>query len=314
MEIRHLRYFLAVAQELNVSRAAKRLGIAQPSLSRQIADLERELGLRLFERSAVGMALTDLGRTFRNQTAKIVDALDAAVAETKRTVTESASHFRIGTDWNKPFLPVAEAAIVLRKKYPKLTVDLVELPGSQHLAALRDGSIDLGFISKFVPGSRAGMESVPIFSGEFRVVLPTNHPSAGKTRLRVRDLKGERWLVPAGFPDYKALLARIFRPNRFVPKFGRSARYISGMLAAVENGEGVALLPAAVLPPPRASVRYVPADVGLLEVHATWCRTNPRSYLREYLGLLREAIDAPRKTAPSPGPIVQPPGGNEVAS
>jgi len=308
MEIRHLRYFLAVAQELNVSRAAKRLGIAQPALSRQIADLERELGLRLFERSAAGMALTDSGRLFRDKMVKIVDALDAAVADAKRIVTASAAHFRIGTDWNKPFLPVAEAAILLRHRYPTLTVDLVELPGSQHLAALRDESIDLGFVSKFVAGSRAGMETELIFSGEFKVVLAASHGLAGETRLRARDLKAERWLVPAGFPDYKALLARIFRPNRFVPKFGRSARYISGMLAAVENEEGVALLPAAVLPPPTAGVRYLAADVGLLEVQATWCRTNPRGYLREYLGLLREAIAAPRKTALLPDPVVQPLG------
>jgi DNA-binding transcriptional LysR family regulator len=290
MEIRHLRYFIAVAEELNFSRAAERLGVAQPPLSRQIRDLEKELGFQLFSRSTTSVELTDPGRVFRSRAETILASIQEAIVTTQRIAAGSPREFRIGVDWNKPFLPIAAVARTFREKIPTLAIRIVELPGSQHLRSLRDQTIDLGFVSKFVLGSRTGMESALVFSGEFRVVLSASHSLANQPFVRLRDLKLERWIIPAGFPDYRGLLTQIFRPNRFVPRFGRTARYIAGMLAAAENEEGVALIPEAALPPEPPGVRYLKADAAILEVMATWSKQKTNVHVTRYVQLLQQSI------------------------
>src|ERR1700678_3952497 len=111
MELRHLRYFLAVAAELNFSRAAERLRVAQPALSRQIHDLEEQLGFKLFERSTTMVRLTEAGRFFQQQTEKLLVQIDIAVTGAQRIANGTKGDFRIGTGWwGVDELPIVEAS------------------------------------------------------------------------------------------------------------------------------------------------------------------------------------------------------------
>jgi DNA-binding transcriptional LysR family regulator len=289
MELRHLRYFLGVAETLNFSRAAERLRVAQPALSRQIHDLESELGTRLFERSTTQVTLTPSGAFFRQQVEKILTQVDLAVTGVREIAKGASGTFRIGSDWNASGLPVATAARILAQRHPKLTVDFVELPGHEHIAAVRARKIDIGFIPGLLRGARSDVDYGLISATPFKVILPESHPFAGRKALRVRDLKNERWLflAEAEVPGFKTLMTQVLRPAQFTPKFGRSARSLAGLLAFIATGEGIAMIPELFLPPAPEGLKYLPVDMTPFELFAVWSKLNPPPLLNAYLELLR---------------------------
>lgn len=253
MELRHLRYFLAVADALNFSRAAERLRVAQPALSRQVHDLEEQLGFSLFERSTTKVHLTEAGRFFQQQVEKLLMQLDIAVTGAQRIAKGTRGDFKIGTDWSTARLFVTDAARELHQGHPGLSIDFVELPGYEHTQAIRDRSIDVGFVSGKLLTPRKDIDYCLLCTCPIKAILPMEHPLANQTEVRLRDLKEERWITirEEEIPGFKILLLQVLKPAQFTPKFGRSARSFEGMLAFVGTGEGVALLPELFLPPSR---------------------------------------------------------------
>jgi LysR family transcriptional regulator, benzoate and cis,cis-muconate-responsive activator of ben and cat genes len=270
MELRHLRYFLAVAEALNFSRAAERLRVAQPALSRQVRDLEEQLGFRLFERSTAKVNLTEAGQFFRQQAAKMLMQLDIAVTGAQRVAKGTIGDFRIGTVSSASGLFIAEAARELHQQHPELAIDFVEMPAHAHTQAIRDQSIDVGFVSGNMLTSRKDIDYSLIYTCAIKAILPREHPQANQAKVRLHDLKQERWIAIEDdeIPGLKVLLRQLLRPAQFNPKFGRSARSLQGMLAFVGTGEGVALLPELHLPAQPIGLRSVGTDCPPYEMFA----------------------------------------------
>jgi DNA-binding transcriptional LysR family regulator len=296
MELRHVRYFLAVAEELNFSRAAARIRVAQPALSRQIHDLEDELGFKLFERSTTRVDLTPAGEFFRQQAGKLLMQLDIAVTGAQRIAHGTTSVLRIGTAWNvgAAELFVTEAANELRERHPQLSIEFVELPFHEHVAAIRDRRIDVGFVGREWLSSRKDISFRLIYSGAMKAVLPGSHPLAGRAAVGLRELKEERWLtlVDDEVPGFRALLTRVLRPAQFTPRFGPSARSIHGILALVSSGGGIALVPELILPVEPTGLRYLATDSAPYEQFAVWRNDPPVPEISAYLEILLGRIQA----------------------
>jgi DNA-binding transcriptional LysR family regulator len=300
MELRHLRYFLAVADALNFSRAAEHLRVAQPALSRQIHDLEEQLGFRLFERSTSKVHATKAGRFFQQQAGKLLMQLDIAVTGAQRIAKGATDEFRIGIDWRASELFIADAARELHERHPELSIDFVELPGHEHTQAIRDQKIDVGFVSGNVLTPRKDIGNSLIYTCAVKAILPKGHPLAERTEVRLRDLKQERWIAMAEeeIPGFKVLMTQLLRPAMVAPKFGRSARSFQGMLAFVGMGEGIALLPELFLPAEPAGLRSVLTDCAPFEMFAVWSKDHAAAHLPAYLEILRRKIGT-AKMAPA---------------
>jgi DNA-binding transcriptional LysR family regulator len=300
MELRHLRYFLAVADALNFSRAAERLRVAQPALSRQIHDLEEQLGFRLFERSTTKVHLTEAGRFFQQQAEKLLMQLDIAVTGAQRIAKGTRGNFRIGTDWSAPGLFITDAARELHQRYPGLSIDFIELPGHEHTQAIREQKIDVGFVSGNLLTPRKDIDYCLIYTCAIKAILPAEHPLANQTEVRLRDLKEERWIAIEEeiIPGFKVLTTQIIRPAQFTPKFGRNARSFEGLLAFVGTGEGIGLLPELFLPTEPVGLRYVGTDCAPWEICAVWSKDHADAHVPAYLEILQRIIGA-AKMAPA---------------
>ena len=304
MELRHLRYFLAVAETLNFSRAAGRLRVAQPALSRQIHDLEEQLGFRLFERTTTKVSLTEAGRFLQLQLGKLLMQLDIVLTGAQRIAKGTTGDFRIGTTWNSAelFTFVTDAARELHEGHPELSIDFVELLPHEQIQAVRDQKIDVGFTSRFRLTPRKDVDHCLIYSGALLAVLPETHPLAKQAEVRLRDLKEERWIALAEevIPGFKILVTQMVRPAHFTPKFGRSAPSYQAMLGLVGTGEGICLLPEFTLPPKPPGLRYLATDCAPLEMFAVWSKARPLAHVSAYLEILTKKIgEAKMTSAPS---------------
>jgi DNA-binding transcriptional LysR family regulator len=292
MELRHLRYFVAVAETLNFSRAAARMRVTQPGLSRQIHDLEQELGFKLFERTTTQVRLTEAGRYLQQWGEKILFQVDLAVTGATRVAQGSRLTFRIGTDWNASALPIAAAARGLIESNPNITVDFVELPGHEHTHAVLAGKIDVGFVPGVVKVPGSDIEYGTIHKSALKVVLHQTNRLADRELVRLRDLKNERWVAidDKEVPGFKTLMRQIVRPAQFIPKFGRTAKSLPGMIALIGTGEGIGLVPELFLTPAPDGIRYVPTDCEPFELFAVWSKLKMASCVPEFLELLRDKI------------------------
>jgi DNA-binding transcriptional LysR family regulator len=310
MELRHLRYFLAVADALNFSRAAERLRVAQPALSRQIHDLEEHLGFKLFERSTTKVHLTEAGRFFRQQVEKLLMQLDIAVTGAQRIANGTTSDFTIGTGWISSGLFVTDAARELRQRSPEISIDFVELPDHEHIQAIRDQKIDVGFVSRNNLTPRKDIDYCSLRTCELKAILPIEHPLANEAEIRLRDLKEERWITieEEEIPGFKVLITQILRPAQFTPKFGRSARSFKSMLDFIGTGQGIALLPQFLLPTTPVGIRCVDTDCAPIELCAVWSKDRANAHVSAYLEIVRRKIEESRMPAATlkrlPGRIV----------
>lgn len=193
MELRHLRYAVAVADTGSTAAAARRLHVAQQALSRQVADLEREIGIRLFTRSARGMQPTRAGLAFLAYAREALAANARALAEVRRVGAERR-RLRVGlwADLGPGGWCVASATVAFRAQYPHVEVALVpDAPFPSHVTAVSSGSVDVGFHLGFAPDASAGTTSERVLWGEFGgVLLPAGHRLASTPTVAAPDLSG----------------------------------------------------------------------------------------------------------------------------
>lgn len=295
MELRHLRYFQAVAETLNFSRAAERLRIAQPSLSRQIRDLERELGVPLFQRTSVRVQLTDAGAHFLQHVNKLFAQLAIATTSTQEIGRGTGGELNIGRDWRMPMNVIPQTVRKFRAEHPRVAVNLIDLPMHEHLTALRAGSIHLGFIPKNYLGARDDLDLMHVSTSEIRAVLPATHPLAERDFIRLRDLKGETFLLldEKHAPGFRTIVTQSCRLAQFTPKFGRTASRLEEMFALVETGDGVCLMPASLIGSRHENLRFPSTDEAPFELFAVWLKTGASPLVKPFLDILREHLSGP---------------------
>jgi DNA-binding transcriptional LysR family regulator len=244
MELRHLRYFQAVAEELHVGRAAQRLHMAQPPLSRQIQALEAELGLTLFERTRRGVALTPAGAAYHERVKDVFAAVDRAAAAARRAAVGELGRIAIGYVSSLAYVGLAELLRAFRDAWPHVEVIVREGPPQEQLDALIEGRLDVGFVRG--PVIEGGLVAEIARREPLVVALPPKHRLARRSRPRIelRELAGEPMLTFArarspGFFDH---VMGLCRAAGFTPKIVQEAPLID-LVSLVSAGFGVALVP-----------------------------------------------------------------------
>jgi len=244
MELRHLRYFVAVAEQLNFTHAAARLRVAQPALSRQIKDLEDELQTPLFERGRTGVQLTRAGKVFHQRARAILAQATAAANEVREAAGAITGSLVLGFASGLHLNYLAPAIKAFHRAYPKVQFDYFHGLAGQQLKALREGRIDLAFVN--LPAALDGLEHQVIWRVPFEVVMPQRHPLARRPALALADLRGEDFVFstrearPEFYDEFFRLCANAgFRP-RVVKEVGG---YPTNMLGLISVGLGVSVLP-----------------------------------------------------------------------
>lgn len=188
MELRHLRYCLALAEVQNFTRAAQRVHVTQSTLSHQIRQLEVELGVDLFHRHGKAVTITESGRAFVDQIQPIVEAVDAAVAGLKSVPDELTGELRIAAthSFNVQLIPQCLAEFMAR--FPRVKVVVEELSGEGIAAGLENGTLDVGVAYR--PAVPRGLWFEPLFNEELKLIVAPNHALAGRKRVRMVELNG----------------------------------------------------------------------------------------------------------------------------
>jgi len=248
MELRHLRYFLAVAQEGNVTRAAEKLGIGQPPLSQQILALEREVGVALFRRTGHGVTLTEAGEALLADTRRLLDDAQNAMLNAQRAGRGETGHLNLGFTASSAFNPAVPALIrAFRNAYPGVGITLMEGNTTQLLGHLEKERLDLAFLR---PGlhSFAGVALYQIALEPMKVVLPATHPLAGKQSLRLSALAGESFVfIPReASPTLHDEIMSACRESGFEPTLGQQAPQLSSVVSLVSAEFGISIVPASV--------------------------------------------------------------------
>jgi DNA-binding transcriptional LysR family regulator len=264
VDLRKVRYFVAVAEELHFGRAAERLHIAQPVLSRQIRALEDELKVQLFVRTKRATELTEAGRQLLEDGRPLLAAAEAARVRVVRAA-RPAGTFTIGF---MPGITVTTAVRAFTAQYPELTVELVRTSWHDQVEVLRDGRADVSMVR--LPIDQQGLTVRPLFEESRVVMLPTDHRLAGKPSLRISDLADEHLLQdPDAVPEWRdiAVELRERRPGR-VPVFHN----VEEKLEHVAAGNGISVLPLSTAGfYTRPDVVAVPIeDIGPTHVCLAW--------------------------------------------
>jgi DNA-binding transcriptional LysR family regulator len=261
MELRHLRYFVAVAEELNFTRAAARLHIGQPPLSMQIRDLEAEIGVRLFERTQRRVALTPAGQGFLEHAYGILARVGEAVADAQRTARGELGELRVGFTSSLPFTDLLPDALhAYRRRYPAVRLHLREMFTPEQFTAITRGELDVGFVR--LQGGRVpdGIALREIARNPLRLVVNAGHRLAGAGAVSFADLRDEDFIsFPADVgTDLPAVLRGLCRQAGFEPRIVQTAREATTQIGLVAAGLGVAVLPAPLETVRMARVRYLP--------------------------------------------------------
>ncbi|MEA3106202.1 MAG: hypothetical protein QOI88_807 [Gammaproteobacteria bacterium] len=246
MELRHLRYFCAAAEEMHIRRAAERLGIAQPPLTQQIKALEAELGLKLFARAGRGVALTEAGRLFQAEAQSILDHVERAKILARQVASGHAGCLRVGFTESASFSPVFTRTIAaFSAKWPGVEFELEEAHTEIQVERLRQGRLDAGFIRPPIPaGSPIQFEALA--SDPMMAAVPVGHRLAGKKTIPLKELASESFVGYArrqgtGLSD--AVIAACRRAG-FEPRIVQQAPQLSSTINLVAASVGIAVVPA----------------------------------------------------------------------
>ena len=188
MELRHLRYCLALAEVQNFTRAAERVHVTQSTLSHQIRQLEEELGVDLFHRHGKRVTITESGRAFVDQISPIIESVDGVIASLKSVPDDLTGELRIAAthSFNVQLIPQCLAAFM--ERYPRVKVVVEELSGEMIASGLEGGSLDLGV--SYRPAVPRGLWFEPLFNEELKLIVAPGHALAGRKRVRMVELNG----------------------------------------------------------------------------------------------------------------------------
>jgi DNA-binding transcriptional LysR family regulator len=244
MELRHLRYFVAVAELENVTRAARRLHVSQPALSRQIRDLEEELGFNLLERSAKAVRLTDAGRVFLGEARAVLLRMDEAVQATRAVARGERGEIHVGYA-PSPTVELLPCALhAFQNVAPEVRVTLHDLSTEEMLRGLNAGELHVCLLVR--PESRAmkDLKFETLREYPVCVVLPPAHPLARQKVVKRAQLAGEKLLAyaRADYPEYHQLLDELFAPVKNAPRIAEEHSSGTSLMAAVEAGRGVVVV------------------------------------------------------------------------
>ena len=292
MELRHLRYFVTVAEELHFGRAAERLFIAQPPLSQQIQQLERELGVALLTRTSRRVRLTPAGVVFLAEAQQILARVEASMSEVQRAARGEVGALSIGFAASATYEFLPAVLHNFRHRYPDTKLLLFELNAAEQAQALHDGAINIGFARPAI--THAGWTVETVSEEPFMVAAPEGHPAAGSGSISVEALAQEPFILfpPDPKPSYTDLVRAVCTQAGFVPHVAQEVREMQTALSLVAAGMGIVLVPASVQNVRRRGVVYLSLAESTLhtELAAVFRQDDPSPVLSVFLRVVREYV------------------------
>jgi DNA-binding transcriptional LysR family regulator len=262
VELRHLRYFIAVAEELHFTRAALRLNIAQPPLSQQIRALEGELGVQLFLRTRRSVALTDAGQALLIRARELLAATQALPEELRRVARGEVGQLRIGFSSTLPLTKVLRDVVAdHRRSHPDVALQLREMHSQLQFDGLRRGELDVGLV-RYNERAPEGIRLELLRRDPLRLVVPSTHRFARRKSMAIAECRDEAFI---GFPGSAGtgtgpLLKRLCAQAGFEPRIAQEAREATTQIGLVAAGLGIAVLPAPLEAVRIEGVCYVPLE------------------------------------------------------
>jgi DNA-binding transcriptional LysR family regulator len=295
MELRHLRYFAAVAEELHFGRAAERLMVAQPALSQQIKQLEEELGVRLLERNRRRVALTEAGSTFLKDAKDILARSEAAIQAVQSIHRDQIGSLVVGFNSGAlaDLLPVTVRAF--RRRFSGVQVVLREMTTGEQSIALRERRINLGFLCPPVaPADERLVQIESLLREPLVLALPRRHPLARRRRVALGVLINEEFVMCRDEVGYCVQVRDICRAAGFEPRIVQAADEGETAMALVEAGVGVSLMPAwwrRKLRRPGVIIRELEDAMATVEMAMVWRKDDPSLTLRNFIEAARGVRD-----------------------
>ncbi|MGV3549183.1 LysR substrate-binding domain-containing protein [Rhizobium sp.] len=292
LELRHLRYFLAIADEMNFGQAAEKLDIAQPGLSQQIKMLEHILGVTLFDRSRRRLRMTLAGEMFESEARQIMAHVDRAVEGTQRAGRGEVGRLAIGYVGSAAYTGMLTSLVGdFRVSYPKVDLAISELPMLTQLEAIAHGSLDIGFIRPPVPLPE-GVASVLVMSENIALALPAAHRQAGKDVVSLGDVSDEVFIIPEHPPQVSFHSHTLEACGRagFEPRLGPQGRDFMTISSMVSVGLGVALVPQSVscVQLPNVVYRPIAYPESKVELSVAYRRGDASMAVKNFIALARK--------------------------
>jgi DNA-binding transcriptional LysR family regulator len=292
MELRHLRYFVAVAEELNFTRAAEKLHLAQPSLTRQIHNLEEELGVRLLDRTRNQVSLTEEGRRFLVDARRLVSLSVESVKAVQRFSRGESEQLNLGYLFKFNFDLLHPTLLTFHNSCPEIAVNLFDMSPAEQLAALEARKIDLGFVGLRPPASRkdSGLVWQWVSQHKLVAVLPASHPLAKKSKVKVTDLKGLFFVAMSEQtnPGSRDWLTTLCQNEGFTPRILQDVELESGLLTFVAEGLGATIAREQIRKLPHEGVVIRPlATSAKVDYWMAWHRENRSRALLEYVKVVK---------------------------
>jgi DNA-binding transcriptional LysR family regulator len=291
LELRHIRYFLAVAETLNFRRAAERLHISQPPLSTQIRLLEEELGVQLFDRSAQGTFLTPAGVVFQQRSYQILASVDAAVDDARQAADAKIGNLRVGWTASADFISFLPQAISqFRTGHPRVSITLTEMSSFPQIDAVGEGHLDIGIARKPEKPLSEIFELDEIWRDRLVLAVGRDSRIATLQSVRIEDLRDETfvaYLSDSGI-GINYVLKDMCRRRGFEPRIEQEASATSMILGLVAAGVGIGLVPSMLEVERIRGVTFVPIDAedAVCSIYAISRRANPNPFVRSFLDVL----------------------------
>jgi len=291
MELRHLRYFAMAAEEANISRAAARLNVSQPAVSRQIRDLESEWDVELFEREPQGLRLTPAGELALSRAREVLQQAHQ-LGEDMRPFSTTGRQVTLRVGFIPTALPglLAEGLKRFNATEPKVSIQITEMHPADQIAALRKGEIDLA-----LPGAIAAKVKAEFFTQLLRstplaLVVPSEHALASRRGADLSELGNETFLSldEARFPGREKMHQRLFKVAQIEPRVALRASGLNELLGLVGSGAGIALAPADLARMPATGVTFLKLTRPTMTfgVSAVWRDSDHRKTVESLVGIL----------------------------
>jgi DNA-binding transcriptional LysR family regulator len=291
MELRHLRYFVAVAEELSFTKAAQKLRLAQPSLTRQVRNLEEEIGVRLLDRANNRVALTGEGRFFLSDAKKLLSMCAESVDAVQRMNRGERSQLNIGYVSNLHYGLLPATLGAFRKLSPDVALNLFDMRSAEQFQALDDRKIDLGFVGLRPALSHQEMRSESVAQDTMLVAVPLDHPLAKKLKIKLADLAPQFFIEMSALthPGARQWLLETCRNAGFAAKILQEADTEMTAIKFVVDGLGVALMPEQITGLSHEGTVFLPLSPPLLRESAiAWRADNPSKPLQDYIQIVKE--------------------------
>ncbi|MCW3785234.1 LysR family transcriptional regulator [Plebeiibacterium sediminum] len=288
LEFRHYKYFLAVAEDLHFRKAAERLFISQPGLSRQIKQMEDELGIKLFKRHNRKVELTEAGLYLQQELKNNFRQLDDLIHHAKLLNSGINGHLNLGFVGSAMQKVIPDLLMKFRNSHPNITFSLNEIDNNQQVKALIEQEIDIGFVRiERVP---KGLEMKPLFKDTFSLVLPKNHPIDETNFKSLLQFKEEPFILfdPTYSESYYEKVMQIFDDSGFAPIVSHSTVNAISIYRLVENNFGVSIVPTTLKEGFNLDVKFI--ELKKIKQQTTlkiiWNSKNTNPILKNFLDII----------------------------